>query len=108
MDKIPFSDKPENLQDYSDECDRLSILEVRDFRTNWGRWYLEDGLICTWVVLPHDTYSKVQPSHLYYFAVEDCQTEEERTAILEYLDTVTWLGRKGMKDLHKAFKEARK
>ena len=43
---------------YKSECDRLSELETQN-HTAWGRWFIDDGLLCTWVILPESEFKPV-------------------------------------------------
>ena len=102
--RLPFTD--ENLEDeaYKDECDRLATLEVQDCHTSWGRWFIDDGMLSTWVVAPQTERLAVRKLFVYGIAIEKCHTEKGRRQILEDMALKDWLGSDGLKSLKRAFK----
>lgn len=103
-ERLPFTD--ENLEDefYKNECDKLATLEVQDCYTSWGRWFLDDGMLSTWVVAPQTERLAVRKLFVYGLMVENCLTENGRNRILENMQTKDWLGDRGIKDLKRALK----
>lgn len=104
MNRLPFTDQ--NLEDesFKEECDRLSQKEVQDCFTSWGRWFLEDNMLCTWVCTPKSKVKVVGKLFTYNIAVEKLKDEQSRAEILQELETKPWLGREGLKDWQRAIK----
>jgi hypothetical protein len=88
---------------FKDECDRLSTLEAQN-HTSWGRWFVDDGMLSTWVVLPEKENNPVKKLYVYDFSVEKFKTKSGREEILNQISEKEWMGEKGIKDLKRAIK----
>ena len=103
-DRLPFTD--ENLEDvaYRDECDRLSELEVQDCYSSWGRWFLDDGMLCTWVCNPSTEGLPVMALYVYSIGIEKCDSVGKQAEVLKEMQQKSWIGSAGLKSLQRAFK----
>ncbi len=102
--RLPFTDENLEREAYSDECDRLAELEIPEYSTSWGRWFLEDGMICTYIILPKGVKNPVKRCDVYSFAVEKCLTQEQQIERLNEVAELDFVGSSGIKSLAKAFK----
>lgn len=89
---------------YSDECDRLSTLEVQECFTSWGRWFIEDGMLSTWVVAPQTKFLAVRKLFVYGYAIEKLRSDEDQVEFLRQISEKTWLGEKGLRQLKRTLK----
>jgi len=103
-ERLPFTDENLENEAYKDECDRLATLEVQDCHTSWGRWFIDDGMLSTWVVAPQTERLAVRKLFVYGFAVEKLHTEKGRRKFFELMQGKTWMGEVGLKSLKRAFK----
>jgi hypothetical protein len=103
MREIPFTDKALEAKGYADECDRLSTLEAQSNHTSWGRWFLEDGYLCTWVCVPSQS-APYKCEYKYDFMIELCRTSEQKETWVLHMQDKNWMGEQGIKDLRRAFK----
>jgi len=92
-----------NDSEYKTECDRLSALEAQN-HTSWGRWYIDDGLLCTWVCTHKIGFSVVGKLFRYEKSVDELKTKKDRDEFLVLMSEKCWIGQKGMHDLNRAFK----
>jgi hypothetical protein len=89
---------------YADQCDELSKIEAQNNHSSWGRWFLEDGMLCTWVCVPKTGFSVVGKLFRYEIETLKLKNKSEQDAMIEFLDEKNWMGEKGLKDLRRAFK----
>jgi len=94
--------KMEN-KEYKDECDRLSVLEAQN-HTAWGRWFCDDGMLCTWVCTPKIGHSVVGKMFCFSKNVDDLRKLEQQQEFYELMSTKVWMGEDGLKQLKRAFK----
>ena len=104
MDRLPFTDENLEVEAYKDKCDELSELEAQNNHTSWGRWFMDDGMLKTWVVLPERQNLPVETCRTFDIAIERCIGKTQRDFILEQLSTTNWCGSQGLHDLKRAFK----
>jgi len=107
LERLPFTD--ENLEDeaYRDECDRLAILEAtrESYNSTWGRWFIDDGMLSTWVVLPQKEFRPVKKDHLFQIRIREwCTSVGAQSQMLLFVTHQKWVGSSGLKDLKRAFK----
>jgi len=88
---------------YKSECDRLSELETQN-HTAWGRWFLDDGLLSTWVILPESEFKPVKTNYVFSFSPQEYHTKVQQESIIERLMTEDFIGDQGIHDLKRAFK----
>jgi hypothetical protein len=89
---------------YADKCDKLSTIEAQNNHTSWGRWFVEDGNLCTWVVLPETENLPVRKCYIYDFAIDIVKNGKGQEFWVNQLSEKNWIGEQGIKDLKRAFK----
>jgi hypothetical protein len=102
MEQLPFTDISLSDDEYKDECDRLSTIEAQEYHTSWGRWFLEDGMLCTWVCVPKTGVHVF--GTLFKYEVRFEKKKSERKEWLDIVEDKAWIGERGLKDLKRAFK----
>lgn len=90
-------------KEYKDECDRLSKLEAQN-HTSWGRWFIDDGMLCTWVIYPGNQQLVVCKFFRYDKSIDGLKTKAHREEYLDLMASKVWVGDQGIKDLERAFK----
>jgi hypothetical protein len=108
MDRLPFTDENLEIEAYKDKCDELSELEIASDASIgykvWGRWFISEGMLKTWIILPKRENLPVYKSYTFDFSLETCRTKEQQDFIIEHLMTEDWIGESGLKSLKRAFK----
>jgi hypothetical protein len=104
-ERLPFTDETLENEGYRETCDELSEKEVSMGIPHFGRWYIEDGYICTWVIVPQVENVPIHKLFIYDFAIEVCLTKERQEQWLEHMKEKNWIGEKGINDLKKLFKK---
>jgi hypothetical protein len=94
-----------NSKSYTDECDRLSVLEVQNCNTFLGRWFVEDGMLSTWVCIPEEKDQPLKKANLFCYAVEKLLDDKGQAEFLRQISSAKWIGRKGLKDAERALKK---
>lgn len=93
-----------NSETYSDECDRLSTLEVQNCHTFWGRWFIDDQMLCTWVVVPSDANLPLKKANLFCYAIEKLHSDKGQAEFLRQISEYDWIGKSGRKSVMRALK----
>jgi len=96
-----------NNKEFKDECDKLATLEAQT-HTSWGRWFIDDGMLCTWVITPPLGIMPVNKLFRYDKSIDELKTNKDREVFLKLISDKEWLGLKGIRDLQRAFKYLRK
>lgn len=94
-----------NDLEYKKECDRLSQLEILEECVSFGRWFIEDNMLSTWICTPKIGRSVVGKLFLYQRSLDELKNKENREKFLEEIQEKVWLGDKGYKDLQRALKK---
>ena len=104
MDKLPFADENLEKEGYKNFCDELSTTEAQNNHTSWGRWFLDDDMLCTWVCVPKMGVHVVGKMFVYEISVKLCRTEKQQEQWLQQMSEKNWMGQSGISDLKRAFK----
>jgi hypothetical protein len=89
---------------YSDECDHLSTLEVQNCFTSFGRWFIEDNMLCTWVCNPEEKEQPLKKANLFCYDIEKLRSDKGQSEFLRQISEYDWLGEKGLRQLKRALK----
>lgn len=89
---------------FSEQCDELSRIEAQNNHTSFGRWFIDDGYLSTWVIFPSDDKFPVRKLYTYDFLIETCKTKEKQEQWLQHMAEKTWISERSLKDLARAFK----
>ena len=93
---------------YANKCDELSELEaIRESENGakvFGRWFLGDQMLCTWVCAPKIGVHVFGKMFLYEISPEMLQNEANLNVWIECLSEKDWMGESGINSLRKAFK----
>jgi hypothetical protein len=89
---------------YAVECDRLATIEAQNNHTSWGRWYIDDGYLSTWVCFPAIENNPVRKCYVYDFDINRAKTLQKQDWWIEHMKEKRWMGEQGIKDLKRAFK----
>lgn len=100
---LPFADENLEREGYSDKCDELSQIEAQNHHSSWGRWYMDDGNLCTWVCIPENEKHPVGKVYEYSFEVRGVTFQAWRDRWIQQMTEKKWMGKKGIHDLKKAF-----
>jgi hypothetical protein len=93
---------------YKDECDRLATIEVQNCHTFFGRWFIDDQMLCTWVCLPDEKDVPLKKANLFCYAIEKLRNDKGQSEFLTQISEFNWLGGKGRKDLMRVLKYFKK
>ena len=99
-----FSEVIEWDRKFADECDKLSTIEAQNSYTSWGRWFLDDGYLNTWICFPETDIKSVRRVDEYFIGIEKCRIQEQQDNWIKQLKGKRWIGEQGLKDLKRAFK----
>jgi len=88
---------------YAEECDKLSKLETQN-HTSWGRWFVCDGMLSTWVCVPKTGYSVVGKMFCYEREISNLKRKVDQDELVNLLEEKFWIGLDGLHDLQRAFK----
>jgi len=91
-------------KEYKDECDRLATIEVQNNSMYFWRWFIDDGMLCTWVCTPKIGFSVVGKLFRYEKSVDELKTKTDREEFVTLMQSKVWMGQKGLHDLNRAFK----
>jgi hypothetical protein len=89
---------------YRAKCDELSEKEASTHDTRIGRWFLEDGMVSTWVCQPDD-FGIVRNLYMYQFATDKVFNQKDLNDWLEESGKFQWVGIKGQKDLGRILRQ---
>jgi hypothetical protein len=101
---LPFTDENLEKEGYKDRCDELATLEVQNINTFFGRWFLDDGLLSTWVCVPKTGFSVVGKLFCYGKDILDLKTKDQQSDFYQLMAAKEWIGSRGLKSLLRAFK----
>lgn len=92
-----------NDTEFKNECDRLATLEAQT-HNSWGRWFLDDGLLCTWVCTPKIGFCVVDKMFCYSKWINDLKYKDQQEDFYKEMLFKEWMGENGLHDLKRAFK----
>ncbi len=90
--------------EWQDRCDEAAAREVANCNQFWGRWYMEDGMLCTWVCTPRTETLPVMKLYVYDVALEEIDDPAKQYKFYSKMQSKQWIGEKGLHDLKRAFK----
>jgi hypothetical protein len=85
------------------ECDRLSATEANKFPHHWGRWYLEDGYLCTKIMRPQIGNHRGGSYEVYDIDTRACISKQSGQYWVDHMAEKNWISKQGLVDLEKAF-----
>jgi hypothetical protein len=88
---------------YAAECDHLAASLAAKHRCHCGRWYLDQGFLCTPVYRAPIGDIPGGCHEVYDFSLDRCRTEKSRQLWIEHMAEKNWMGEKGIADLKRAF-----
>lgn len=103
-ERLPFTDEHLEQEEYEEDCDRLAELEVQDCFSSWGRWFIEDGMLATWVCSPPMAKLVMGKMFKYERSIEDLRSKDNQQEFYDLMLEKSWMGEKGLKDLKRAFR----
>jgi len=104
MDRLPFTDERLEDEAYKNKCDELSESEAVNYDKYWGRWYVSDGMLSTWVCTPKIGFSVVGKIFEYQKALDELKSKKGREEFIELMAIKDWMGEVGIKKLQQALK----
>jgi hypothetical protein len=104
MNKLPFTDEALEKEVYKEKCDELSEAEALNCDRHWGRWYVSDRMLSTWVCTPKIGVYVVQKLFEYQYLLEDLKSRKEREEFIKLMQSKDWIGEIGIKKLQQALK----
>ena len=90
--------------EYKNKCDELSGDEALNYDRRWGRWYVSDGMLSTWVCTPNSGVYVVQKLFEYQKSLEELKNKKDREEFIELMKSKEWIGEQGLHDLKRVLK----
>jgi hypothetical protein len=104
VDRLPLTDELLKKEVYANKCDELAEDEAVNYDRHWGRWYLSDGMLSTWVCTPKIGVHVVQKLFEYQHLLDDLKSQKDRDEFIELMSSKEWMGESGLKKLKQTLK----